>query len=228
MQSTLGVRATQALPSATLTEVLECLAEDLPPAGIKLGMLASEANVRAVVEFIRRVRTLGFSGPIVLDPVLRSSSGAELLSAPGLTLLRGELLSHVVWVTPNLSELALLAECEVETPRQMEEAGALLAAKYPGLNVLATGGHLESADDLVVLQDGPREWLRGEKIASRATHGTGCAFSSALLCGLVQGLSGTDAARQAKAFVAEAIRRAAPLGAASGPMNLLWPLQAGK
>ena len=213
---------------AALVDSLECLLEDLPPAGIKLGMLASEGNVWAVIDFILRLRASGRSLPIVLDPVVRSSSGAELLSAAGLSLLRDELLPLVDWVTPNLAELGSLAECKVETPDQMEQAAVELARKYPGLNVVATGGHLEAADDLVVLADGRLEWLRGEKIESRATHGTGCAFSSALVCGLVRGLDGVEAAKRAKGYVAEAIRRATPLGAGHGPMNLLWPFGLGE
>lgn len=228
-QSTVGVGAIHAVSSELLKGALECLVQDLPPAGIKVGMLATEGNVRAVIEFVLRLRDGARERvPVVLDPVVRSSSGAHLLSAAGLALLRAELLPLVDWVTPNLAELAALAECEVNTPEEMERAAARLQARCVGLNVVATGGHLQSANDLVAPADGRMEWLRGEKIASRATHGTGCAFSSSLLCGLVRGLSGVEAARQAKGYVAEAIRRAAPLGAGNGPMNLLWPLQAGQ
>jgi hydroxymethylpyrimidine/phosphomethylpyrimidine kinase len=93
------------------------------------------------------------------------------------------------------------------------------------LGVVATGGHLESADDLTVRADGHIQWLSGERIESRSTHGTGCAFSSALACGLVEGRDPVGAARRAKEFVAEAIRRATPIGHGNGPMNLLWPLK---
>ncbi len=228
VQSTLGVQAIHAVAPSILFESLECLAADLPPAGIKLGMLAAEENVRAVVKFLVRLRTSHGDLPVVLDPVLRSSSGAELLSTSGLTLLRETLLPLVNWVTPNLAELAVLAERPVEGPEQMESAAASLGQQYPGLSVVATGGHLHAADDLVAPVDGRAVWLRGQKIASLATHGTGCAFSSALLCGLVGGLGAVEAARRAKNFVAEAIRRAEPAGGGYGPMNLLWPLRAGK
>ena len=227
-QSTVGVQAIHPVAPALLSGALACLEGDLPPVGVKVGMLASEGNVRAVINFILRLRrTRKGDCPVVLDPVVRSSSGAELLSAAGLALLRAELLPLVDWLTPNLPELGLLAGCEVGTSAEMEGAVDRLQRERPGLNVVATGGHLESADDLVVLARGRREWLRGEKIASRATHGTGCAFSSALLCGLSAGLDGVEAARQAKSYVAEAMRRAAPLGAGHGPMNLLWPLRSG-
>lgn len=227
-QSTIGVRAVHAMAPELVGGALKCLVEDLPPAGVKVGMLASERNVAAVIEFIVELRKAGRGSRIVLDPVVRSSSGSELLGGPGLALLRAKLLPLVDWVTPNLAELGLLTESEVNTPERMEAAVTRMQSRCPGLNVVATGGHLETADDLVVPAAGRKEWLRGDKIASRATHGTGCAFSSALLCGLVQGLGGVEAARQAKGFVAEAIRRAVPIGAGHGPMNLLWPLRAGK
>ncbi len=233
VQSTLGVKALYPVDARVLAETLEFLADDLPPVGVKLGMLATEANVLVVVEFLERLRRrerlrrAGGAASVVLDPVVRSSSGRELLSEAGVGLLRERLLPLVDWVTPNLDELGLLTGTEVAGAAEMEGAARRLVASCPGLNVVATGGHLASADDLVVLRDGGAEWLRGEKIESWATHGTGCAFSSALLCGLVEGLDGVAAARQAKGYVAEAIQRAAPLGGGRGPMNLSWPLRAG-
>jgi hydroxymethylpyrimidine/phosphomethylpyrimidine kinase len=88
-----------------------------------------------------------------------------------------------------------------------------------------TGGHLDPPDDLVLSAAGGVLWLPGERIVSRSTHGTGCAFSSALLSRIVWGDAATDAAAMAKQYVTEAIRTAEPLGKGRGPMNLLWPLR---
>jgi hydroxymethylpyrimidine/phosphomethylpyrimidine kinase len=168
----------------------------------------------------------GSTIPVVLDPVLRSSSGAELLSAAGVEAMRRELLHLVTWVTPNVQELAVLAERDVETEEQMERAAIWMADEWCDLGVVATGGHLERANDFWVEPGGKSGgWLLGEKIESRATHGTGCAFSAALLCALVADSDGEHALKQAKDFVAEAIRRAEPIGHGNGPMNLLWPLR---
>jgi len=157
--------------------------------------------------------------------VIRSSSGRELLDRAGLDLLREELLPLVDWVTPNLLELGILAGADVGRPEEMDVAVDRLMAGRGWLNVVATGGHLDSADDLVVLSDGRRKWLRGEKLVSRATHGTGCAYSTSLACELVAGHDAMEAARLAKDFVAEAIRRADTIGNGNGPMELLWPLR---
>jgi hydroxymethylpyrimidine/phosphomethylpyrimidine kinase len=93
------------------------------------------------------------------------------------------------------------------------------------LNVVATGGHLDPPDDLLLSVEGEVVWLPGEKIESRSTHGTGCAFSSALLSRVVLGDAAKDAAAMAKRYVAEAIRTAGAMGHGVGPVNHLWPLQ---
>ncbi len=136
--------------------------------------------------------------------------------------MRERLLPVVDWVTPNVEELGVLTGRGVRRREDVAEAARVLGGM--GLNVVATGGHLERPDDLV-LAGGEMVWLEGEKIESRATHGTGCAFSSALLSRLVLGDSGMDAARLAKQYVAEAIRTAEALGEGYGPVNHLWPLR---
>lgn len=220
VQSTLGVRASHTVAATTLFETLECLRGDLPPAGIKIGMLADAASVRVVADFLE---TVPEGVPIVLDPVIRSSSGRELLSADGLLLLRSRVMPRVSWVTPNLDELAALTGHEVTRREDVPGAAARLQEMGSGLNVLATGGHLDRPDDLLRSAAGEVHWLAGERIVSRATHGTGCALSSALLSRLVHGDAPLDAALAAKAYVAEAIRTAAPLGHGHGPLNHLWP-----
>src|SRR5580698_8027237 len=96
VQSTVGVRATQPVAGEVVRATLDCLQDDLPVAGIKIGMLATAENVAAVVDFLEGIRGQGI--PVVLDPVLRSSSGRELLDAAGVVLMRERLLPLVDWV----------------------------------------------------------------------------------------------------------------------------------
>jgi hydroxymethylpyrimidine/phosphomethylpyrimidine kinase len=187
-------------------------------------MLATEANVRVVADFVRKLLFAPQRMPVVLDPVLRSTSGRELLDPPGLAVLRRKLLPLVDWVTPNLAELAALLGRELLIEPEVEAAARELSNLGRGLNVVVTGGD-RTASDFVYLADGHSEWLRGEKLSSPSTHGTGCAFSTSLLCNLVNGVTGLEAPRKAKDYVTEAIRRATPLGSGKGPMNLLWPLE---
>jgi hydroxymethylpyrimidine/phosphomethylpyrimidine kinase len=225
VQSTMGVRTTAPVSAEIVHDTLDCLQSDLPLAGIKIGMLATAANVAMVVEFLEMLRNEGRRVPVVLDPVLRSSSGRELLDADGVAVMRRRLLPLVDWVTPNMEELGVLTGHLVSRREEMADAAQVLQMMGSELNVVATGGHLDPPDDLVVSADGEVVWLPGERIVSQSTHGTGCAFSSALLSRVVMGDAAKEAASMAKRYVAEAIWTATPMGNGIGPMNLLWPLQ---
>ncbi len=222
VQSTVGVQATTAVSAETVRATLNCLANDLPPVGVKIGMLGTAANVEAVAEFLSGLRVEKERVPVVLDPVLRSSSGRELLDAEGVTVMRESLLPLVDWVTPNLEELGVLTERPVKRREDMPDAAAALQEMGWELNVVVTGGHLNPPDDLLVTAEGEMLWLPGTQMVSRSTHGTGCAFSSALLSRIVLGDNARDAAARAKEYVAEAIRTATPMGKGIGPVNHLW------
>jgi hydroxymethylpyrimidine/phosphomethylpyrimidine kinase len=221
VQSTRGVRRVQAVDASLLRESLLCLEDDLPPAGVKIGMLGNGEILGVVAEYLQR---LDPAIPVVVDPVLLSSSGAELLSGDGIARLIGELLPHVGWITPNVSEFAMLSGGEAQDKSALEDRVRELGATLGLQGIVVTNGEGLPPEDFVWLASGVESWLTGEHIATRATHGTGCAFSSALICGLVAGLDGVAAASEAKSFVSEAIRRAVPRGAGKGPMHLLWPL----
>jgi hydroxymethylpyrimidine/phosphomethylpyrimidine kinase len=225
VQSTTGVLGSMAVSPEIVAATLDCLVRDLPPEGIKIGMLGTAATVDVVAEFLHMLRTEGRRVPVVLDPVLRSSSGRELLDADGVTVLRRRLLPLVDWVTPNLEELGVLTGRSVTQRKEMADAAVTLQAMGEGLKVVATGGHMDPPDDLLLTAEEEVVWLQGERIISESTHGTGCAFSSALLSRVVLGDAVADAATMAKRYVAEAIRTAVPMGKGHGPVNHLWPLE---
>ena len=224
VQSTQGVRAIDPVRPSLLRETVEYLASDVELAGVKLGMLASAGMVAEADHFLRTRPDL--RSRAVLDPVLRSSSGAVLLDAEGTAVLQERLLGVVGWITPNLDELALLTGVEVRSREQIEPAakrlGRLAAnAGNPGLAIVVTGGHLDRPDDLL-LQDGQASWLTGERIETHSTHGTGCAFSSAVLAELVLGRTGSEAVQGAKRYVREALQAAYPVGHGHGPLHHLF------
>ena len=221
VQSTLGVTASHPVAPEIVAATLQAFEDDLPPAGIKIGMLATAELVEVVSDFVEVHPAVS----VVLDPVLRSSSGRELLSPEGMDLMRERLLPHISVVTPNLDELGVLVGARVTTREEMAEAALTLRRAYPKLTVLATGGHLEPPDDLLITADGAEHWLSGQFVATTSTHGTGCALSSALLSGLVLGQSSLEAAQSAKHYVAEALRTATPIGKGRGPVHHLWPLR---
>jgi hydroxymethylpyrimidine/phosphomethylpyrimidine kinase len=155
---------------------------------------------------------------IVLDPVLLSSSRAALLDPDGLDLLRQDLLPSVGWVTPNLDELGALTGEAAAVRDEVPGLAAKLAGLTPGLNVVATGGHLDPPDDFLRTASGEELWIPGQRVRTTSTHGTGCVFSSALLCRLVAGDAPADAVRGAKAFVTQALESAVPIGRGKGPV----------
>ncbi len=221
VQSTLGVRRVQPLQGALLSETLRCLEDDLSPAGIKIGMLGCAEIVDVVVLFLQLVRS---RRPVyvVLDPVLRSSSGAMLLEEKALRVVSEQLLPLCDCVTPNHSELASLLGAGSLQNDELPDAARKLQQGIGGSEVVITGGDAATPNDLVLSSDGDLVWLEGTRIDTTSTHGTGCAFSSALLSRHLLGDELVGAARAAKAYVEGALRSAPRLGAGRGPMNLLW------
>jgi hydroxymethylpyrimidine/phosphomethylpyrimidine kinase len=236
VQSTVGVRCTYPVAAHIVGETLECLDADLPPTGIKIGMLANEDNIFVISTYLEILREKHAEYgekpkvPVVLDPLVRSSSGRELLDERGVIVLRQKLLPLVDWITPNLEELAILSGQPVARHEDIPEVCRALQAQVskergePRLGILATGGHLHPPDDFLQMPDGESHWLAGQWVDTRSTHGTGCAFSSAFLSRLVLGDTPKEAAEAAKRYVVGALRTAERIGAGHGPMNHLWPL----
>jgi hydroxymethylpyrimidine/phosphomethylpyrimidine kinase len=236
VQSTVGVRCSYPVARQIVGETLECLDADIRPSGIKIGMISTEDNLLQICTYIEQLRVKhagiseGSTVPVVVDPVVRSSSGRELLDVPGVTALRDRLLPLVGWVTPNLEELSILSGQPVWRREDVPEACRVLQARVlkrhgeRRLGIVATGGHLDPPDDLLLMPDGESLWLPGRRVETQSAHGTGCAFSSAFLSRLVLGDSPQEAAKAAKRYVAGALRNAEKIGSGSGPMRHLWPL----
>jgi len=232
VQSTLGVQSTQPVESSVVGETLECLHKDLPPVGVKIGMLGTIDNIHVVssyLDIVNQPNEVNRAAVVVLDPVLRSSSGRELVDPAGVILIREKLLPLVDWITPNLEELGWLIDRELlareDVPSACHELQArVLQRSGNSLGVFATGGHLEPPDDFILQPNGEEIWLPGERVLTRSTHGTGCALSSAFLCRLVMGNGSTEAARAAKNYVVGAMKTAKGYGLGIGPLNHLWPI----
>ena len=224
VQSTRGVKLVHALSTNLLRATLEELCADLPPAGVKIGMLGTSELVRETADFLERLRARQ-PVTIVLDPVLRSSSGHALLTPEAVEMMRSALLPLADWLTPNVAELEALLQRDLHGREEIEAAAHELQHTFQARNIIVTGGDQQQPDDLFVPAQGGSEWLIGERVTTQATHGTGCAFSSALLARLLQGYTAPEAARMAKRYVEEAMRRAPGLGSGKGPMDLLWPLK---
>ncbi len=226
VQSTRGVFGWQPVGADLIDASLHRLQQDLPFAGMKIGMLGTPEIVRTLGRFLAAVKSDANAqrGPVVFDPVLRSSSGRELYPQAEMATLHTDLLPHVDWITPNWPELALLADQAVTDLNTAEAAARSLMETHPGLHIVATGGDQGDPIDLLVAAGQCAQQFPGQRVDTTSTHGTGCAFSSALLCQLMAGATPGDAVPRAKAYVEGALRAAPGLGSGRGPMGLLWPL----
>jgi hydroxymethylpyrimidine/phosphomethylpyrimidine kinase len=236
VQSTTGVKRVEMVEAGLMTETLEELAADMEIAAVHIGMLGSGKVVRAVADFLSRPSA---SAPrnrpanqtskarlpnIVLDPILKSSSGVDLLDATGARLLVERLIPLADMVTPNVDEAAAITGIQVRDVEEMKAA----AAKLHGMGASAlviTGGHLDKAIDLLSFTTKrgiEQEIFKAERQRSNSTHGTGCAFSTAMACHLALGRGLAEAALLAKTYVTAAISYGNPLGRGTGPVNHLY------
>ncbi len=213
-QNTLGVRAVHPVPAEVVEAQAAAIAEDLPPAAVKSGMLATAELARLVADLLDRHGWRRY----VLDPVMVATSGDRLLEPEAEAMIREALVPRAALVTPNLHEAALLAGFPVRDPGAMARAGERILALGAGA-VLVKGGHLEGAElvDLLVTAAGTSEHRR-PRLRTTSTHGTGCTLSAAVTAGLALGRPLATAVADALDYVHRAIAAAPGLGGGHGPL----------
>ena len=228
VQSTSGVKRVEPVEGTLVTQTLEELAADLEIGAIHIGMLGSGKVAKAVADFLS-----AGSGPasgkarfpnIVLDPVLKSSSGAELLDAAGTKVLIERLIPLVDVVTPNVDEAAVLTGIKIKDVDEMKAASAKLHDMGASA-VVITGGHLEKAVDFLSFTTKrgiEQEIFKAERQRSNSTHGTGCAFATAMACHLALDRGLAEATLLAKTYVSAAISNGQTLGRGTGPVHHLY------
>jgi hydroxymethylpyrimidine/phosphomethylpyrimidine kinase len=272
VQSTQGVRRVCGVDPKVVAETLDELASDFPIHAVHIGMLDNEHVATAVADFLVRGRL----PHVVLDPILKSSSGAALLDPAGVRVLVERLIPLAELITPNLEEAVALtgmagdAEAKAATAGSEAEGGRPSASSAASLepslgtplstslvtslgtslgtmreaaarlhalgavNVVVTGGDTgkaekmekaEKAIDLLsfaTLRGIEQEVFKAQRQRSSSTHGTGCAFSTALACHLALGRGLPEAVLLSKAYVSAAIANGQPLGHGTGPLHHLY------
>ena len=177
-QNSRGVRRIDPVPPEGLLAQLEAIFDDFPVGAVKIGMLGTATHARTVARFLASLRR---RPPVILDPVMVSSTGHRLLDAEAEAVLREELMPLASLATPNLAEAAALAQSS-------DRAAALAFAASSPCPVLVTGGDVEGEEIIDILVEGPRErrW-RGPRLGQGSFHGTGCTLSSAIAARIASG-----------------------------------------
>jgi hydroxymethylpyrimidine/phosphomethylpyrimidine kinase len=203
-----------------IAEILQELVSDVVVEAVHIGMLGNAQVVAVIADFLAKAKL----PHVVLDPILKSSSGADLLDVAGRRLLIERLIPLAELITPNLDEASVLTGMAVANLDQMHAAAARLHT-LGAANVVVTGGHLEKATDLLSFTTGrgtEQEVFKADRQRSSSTHGTGCAFATALACHLAHGRGLPEAVLLSKAYVSAAIANAHPMGKGSGPLHHLY------
>ena len=219
-QNTEGVYSQLAVTPQMVYDQILAVVDDLHPTVVKVGMLANADIALAVAEALAK-----YSLPLILDPVIVSSTGHRLLSLDAFDALKQRLLPMSMLVTPNIPEIEVLTGRSISSSHDKEQA-ALTLFGYGARAVLLKGGHEDGdqkSDILFINSQSGIESLTftSETITTRNTHGTGCTLSSAIAAFIARGCDMVEAIREAKNYVAEAIRSGADveIGGGIGPVN---------
>lgn len=216
-QNTMGVQGVVATEPDFVLMQMESVFSDIRPDAVKIGMLPNAEVVHTVGEGLVRFGAEN----VVLDPVMVATSGAALSEAPAVEALHS-LLPLACVVTPNIPEAEVLSGTEIASKDDMLAAAHAIQQKGARA-VLVKGGHLaDTADDVLLEEDGTETWLSAQRVETKNTHGTGCTLSSAIASYLARGEKLKYAVALAKQYLTSAIQADPGLGKGNGPVNHLF------
>ena len=213
-ENTARVIDIQDISPKMIEEQIDAVFEDIVPDAVKIGMLSSPACMQAVAGKLAQYKPQH----VVIDPVMFAKNGDALMDPASVGTLIESVLPHAEILTPNIPEAQYLADMQISTPEDMEEAARRIHAKGCK-NVLIKGGkNMAGAVDVLYDGDTFRRYEL-EQINTQNTHGTGCTLSSAIASNLALGYSIAESVERAKAYVTDAIRHAPGLGHGCGPLG---------
>ncbi|MFM9903615.1 MAG: bifunctional hydroxymethylpyrimidine kinase/phosphomethylpyrimidine kinase [Pyrinomonadaceae bacterium] len=227
-QNTTGVFGTVHQTAESVCKQIEPILDDFDVAAVKTGMLPTREIIETVAAIIAERKLKN----VVVDPVVRSTSGFDLIDDAALAALIEKLFPLANLITPNIPEAERIAQIEIENRDDIEEAAAIMYA-MGARNVLIKGGHFgqmnsekgkvnsqtrKATDYLFVGRD--MMVFETEYIETTATHGTGCTLAAAIAANLALGNDLPESVRIAKDFVTEAIRTAPNIGKGHSPINI--------
>ncbi|MEM8485795.1 MAG: bifunctional hydroxymethylpyrimidine kinase/phosphomethylpyrimidine kinase [Bacteroidota bacterium] len=215
-QNTQAVTAAYDLPLDIIAAQIDAVFDDFEVAAVKTGMLSSAAIIQLVAEKVAQWQM----SPMVVDPVMISTSGFALLQEDAVENMKTLLIPKATLVTPNTHEATHLTGLSIASVAEAEAAAKAIYAMGPEA-VLVKGGHLEQEEEAVdVLYDGEGfTYFRSAFIDTPHTHGTGCTYASAIAANLAKGMGLKPAIESAKGYVTEAIRHGLAIGKGHGPTH---------
>lgn len=218
-QNTVEVRSVQNIDERIIQDQIEAVFDDLKVDAVKIGMLSSPSIVTTVAETLAKYQP----NHIVLDPVMVSKGGHRLLAEDAISALKEELMPLADIITPNIPEAEILTEQKILNELDMKSA--CISFKKLGVkSVLLKGGHL-STDPNDLFYDGENfYWVKGKRVHTTNTHGTGCTLSSAIAANLAKGNTLLTSVQLAKAYIEVAIEHSLNLGNGHGPTNHFYEL----
>lgn len=219
-QNSVSVQRVEAVSPELLDAQLAALAADMPPAAIKTGLLGSAANLRVLATWIDRLRRHNPSLCVVVDPVLRATTGTSFADEELLLAYRQDLLPRASVATPNRAEAAALLGVDMLHGRESIEKAAK-ALRETGCGAIAiTGGDApgDGSDDYA---DAPHAsgWLSLPRVATPHVHGTGCVFASSAAAAMARGFVAIEALILAKMATTHALRHGYAAGSGAGPVR---------
>ncbi len=217
-QNTMGVRGVMPVTPDMVQSQIEAVLDDYIVDSIKIGMLCNADIARAVADVLSQHRSI----PVVLDPVMVSTSGHKLIEDEAIAVIRERLFPLVEVITPNVAEAVMLSGVAIHTIEDMSMA-AIPLLDSGCKAVLIKGGHLQgdSSVDILFTADGALHRYAAPYCPSHNTHGTGCTLSSAIAAHIARGCNMVDAIGAAKQYVTDAITAGASVfsGHGHGALN---------
>ena len=214
-QNTKEVSRILDLPIAIIKAQITAVADDIGFDAIKTGMLYKKGIVEAVSSLISK-----FNVPLVVDPVMVSKGGANLLDKDAIDSMMTYLLPRATVLTPNIREAEVITKIKIRSIEKVKEAAKVISA-LGAEAVVIKGGHLRSNGTTIdtLFWRNQFNYFESERIDTKDTHGTGCTFASAIAANLAKGRDVIEAVREAKEFVSNAIVYAFRVGGGHGPVN---------
>lgn len=218
-QNTQEVRSVQNINLDIVRDQIEAVFDDIPVDAVKVGMLSEVEIVETVAHTLRKYEPKH----IVLDPVMLSKGGHDLLKRSAVEALINKMIPLASIITPNIPEAEVLVGSSIQTKEDMYDA-CLMLKEMGSHAVLLKGGHLRGDADDLYFDGMDGHWLTAKRIHTKNTHGTGCTMSSAIAANLAKGMTMLEAVKAAKKYISIAIKHSLSLGSGHGPTHHFYDL----